>query len=152
MVVPITKYVFKSADQSVTNDATVNNDTELTFTAAGSTKYLIEIVLMISCANGGGTCTNGDLRYTFSLPSGSIFMSGWSSAGNGNSHISGASGTENASNLPISANTTQSFLFKGYVDITGAGGAVTFRWSQFVSDASTTTIKAGSYMSYTPIE
>ena len=140
-------FVIKTADVTINNDATVNDDADLVFTAAPNTRYKIELILQLTCSNAAP-----DFRYTFSLPSGTMFLSGLSSGGNGAAHVVGASNTENVNNLPLAnSGALQSIVISGYVTIGATGGAVQFRWSQFLSDANTITLVTGSIMYFTPM-
>jgi hypothetical protein len=63
-----TQNIQKSADQDVTNNATLQNDTELKFACVSGEVWLVELVLAYS-----GNDATGDYRLNFGLPT----ASGW---------------------------------------------------------------------------
>lgn len=60
--------IIKSADQDVTNNATVQNDTELKFAVASGEIWRVEIMLLYS-----GNNATGDYKFDFGLPT----VTGW---------------------------------------------------------------------------
>ena len=144
-------YKFKAADQTCTLDATVNNDNDYFFEAAPNTVYFVEISGGIDCTNGGGACTTADFRYSFTLPSGTMNVGVYISGQTTNGHIDGVSGTENPNAANVAASVGQTLWVRGYFNIGATGGTVTFRWSEFVSNAATVTVKANGILVATPL-
>lgn len=134
----------KTADETVNNSATLQNDDDLFFRAAPNDIWEVEYVLRYTAA------TTADFSWGISLPSSATFR------GVANQLASGAAA---ATDDLLSANTqsggnpgalgtgTEAGLWiKGIVDVSGTGGLVNFQWSQRVAEVSDTVLKAGSYM------
>jgi hypothetical protein len=60
-------YIVKSANQDVTNNATLQDDTELQFSVVAGGQYMIELDAVIS-----GNNTNGDYKGAFAVSSGTM--------------------------------------------------------------------------------
>ena len=72
--------ISKSADQTVTNNATLQNDTELKFNVAAGEVWYVQLLLVYS-----GNDNNGDFKCNFTFPSSSGWYSfiGWNLPSNG---------------------------------------------------------------------
>src|SRR5690606_29046795 len=62
--------VMKTADESVTNNATVQDDDVLSFAVAANSSYIWELTLMATYSTAGGSPEG--LRITFEGPSGTV--------------------------------------------------------------------------------
>lgn len=62
------QYIIKSADQDVTNNSTVQNDTELTFSVTSGESWYVQLFILYS-----GNNTTGDYKFDFGLPT----VTGW---------------------------------------------------------------------------
>lgn len=121
-------YAYKSADTSVSNNASVADDPHLAIAVEANTNYIVEV---------GYTWTNGGggFRFSFSGPSGAVMT--WNdNNGNGLSTI-----TAEATSTGSTGLTTFGLLRVG-----GTAGTLHARWGQSSSNASATTVKAGSYL------
>lgn len=134
--------VRKSADQSVTNSSTLVDDDELSFSIGANETYIVNVWLYTYAANN-----TPHIQYGFSAPSGATTT--WSP-----SSVYGAS-----SGASLATAVTGTGTLTGYVDqfdrasvMTGTiknsstAGTVKVRWAQQVASATSTTVKAGSYI------
>jgi len=64
-------YIVKSANQDVTNNATLQDDTELQFSVVAGGHYMIEMDVVISASN-----TSGDYKNAFSVTAGTMKAQG----------------------------------------------------------------------------
>lgn len=146
----INGYVIKTADQSVTSSTTLVNDTHLSFAIPASGTYIVDAWLYgVSAANAAG-----DLAVGFSFPAGTFHAGGaggpdinlasnsiepgeWLAA------LSVASGTGVVA-FGLSTTVTQSHVHG--ILIATAAGTLQLMWAQYGSNASASTLKAGSHM------
>ncbi|MBL7997590.1 MAG: hypothetical protein JNL32_03015 [Candidatus Kapabacteria bacterium] len=146
-------WIVKSADESVVNSGTLQDDDHLFFSALANKSYLINIGLMYDCA------TAGAVRGTLRLPS----MPAWMS-GTGFSSV--LYPNNNASNVGLRArdNDLDAILIGGdargrgevytasiVVTIGATPGNVILRWAQNSVNATASIIKAGSYLAFRPL-
>jgi len=148
---------YKSADESVSNSTTPQNDDHLFFTATANKSYLVETYLII---NGGGTAA--DMKVNFTGPSGVTIYWGTDVAinsGGGNTAYWSPTQSGNPTALLTAANNivipTNSVIHGAQITavvITGAtGGTVNLQWTQNSSNATAVTLKTGSLMRVTQL-
>lgn len=130
--------IIKSADQTVSNNATPQNDTELFTTLSANTLYLIEVVLLYS-----GNNTTGDYRcnLTFPATSGGAapgFYSGYNASLTG--QIATGAGVSsitqwpsNAGDLILGTTANPAELITALIRVTlhvgGSGGTLQFKFA-----------------------
>jgi hypothetical protein len=138
-------YVYKTADESVTSSATIQDDDHLSFTLNSNETWELNGEIQVDNASN-----NIDIKTAFQMPTGStmrIYVTGIQDAG-GNA-IQG-NGLLTASNTPktiqINGGVSTLVSFRGIIQTGSTAGALKFRWSQGVSNNSTTTVRAYSYM------
>lgn len=145
----------KASDQSVTSSTTLVNDNDLLVSVAASAVY--ELSLLLIGINAGGSSA-GDLKYAFTQPTGSScsyaqagphvnwppavatdFEIEWAAR----SADTGSPTTTTAIGL-----TTTAFgvHIKGILVVGANAGTFRLQWAQNSSNASSSTLKAGSYM------
>jgi hypothetical protein len=146
--------VVKSADETVTNSATLQLDNHLLFTAAANAKYLVDVVLiMTQTANAVGA----DFKMGFSLPAGASWSGGApnpdvsvgaSAAGDGNwAALLGAAASALPYGLDGNAGNDTVLFLKALVEIAGTAGTVTLQWAQNTATAAVgTTVQAKSWL------
>ena len=146
--IPTIKSVRKSADQSVTSNTTVANDTHLKFAVAASETYIFNIWLYIYAADA-----TPDIKLTCTGPSGSTVL--WSPGQA--TYLPDATptvGTVQASGVTASyfvdANL-RPLVLQGTILNSATAGDLTLQWAQNTSSATATTIKAGSYIIATKV-
>lgn len=141
--------IFKGADQSYANDASLNDDTVLKFSAEANSRYRVELYAMISGVSGA------DVKIAWGVPTGSTGLrSCLGPASNSNTRNNttvqvGAQPylTEVTYGLSATEPTLPIGVQERFVITTvGTPGTVVFRHSQAVANATPTIVKASSYM------
>lgn len=145
----INGYVRKTADTSMTSNATLTNDPHLFYAIPGAGTFHFELYLLgLSAANAAG-----DLQVAFSFPTGTAIASGIGP------DVSLASGNAVIGQFGVSTAITSGALFNAYglstnVTLTHlqveliatASGTFRLLWAQAASNASASTLKIGSRM------
>ncbi len=139
--------LMKDADESTSNDATVNDDnTLLTPNLETNTQYKVEGYLHVEC----GSATP-DLRVTVTLPASttdiSIFVEAHRADGASAQRICDVivtSGQDVLIGLDGSG-IDDGITIHGGFKTAGTAGPATLRWAQVTSNATAVTLKAGSY-------
>jgi hypothetical protein len=131
----------KRTAQTVNNTDTLQNDTDLFFTAATNSVY--EIKLVVRYTSG----TTPDLKFGWTLPSGAT-LEGWMIGYNSSSvyTVRPAATADHFGGL----GADMVFTLEALV-ITTTAGIVQFQWAQNTPDASDTTVLANSLLFYTKI-
>lgn len=145
---------YKTADTSVTSNTTVAADPHLSVTAVANTNYRLEGFLLLTSAAAAA----GSLKMDINGPSG---ISGyWSAVGPGGSSTADPDSVRTiATTIP---GTTRSYGVStaggvyglpvtGFVSLAATAGSVFIEWAQLTSSATAVTLKAGSWMSLSPI-
>lgn len=138
-------YKYKTADESVTSSATIQDDDHLSFNVNANETW--ELAGEVQADNASN---NVDIKVAFQLPTGAtmrIYTTGIQDAG-GNA-IQG-NGLLTSSNTPktiqINGGVSTLLTFRGIFICGSTSGTVKFRWSQGTSNNSTTTVRSYSYM------
>lgn len=137
--------IIKPANQNITSSTTLTNDTDLTFTLAANTSYVV---------NGGLFATSAsatpDIKIGFTVPTGATMDIAYMSQ-TGNNRTAELLETTNtpSSNIPIAANQTTIIQVFGSIVTGGSGGTLQLKWAQNTSNATATTMKQGSFMTVT---
>ncbi|WP_328494096.1 hypothetical protein OHS59_16175 [Streptomyces sp. NBC_00414] len=121
-------FAVKTGDESVTSNATVQNDDELVVSVAANATYLVEVVAVWT--NGGG-----GFRADFLGPTGATMV--WTDN-------DGAGVQAIGTDVTFSATTGTSM--RGTLITSGTSGTLQFRWAQNTSNAGATVLKAGCSM------
>jgi hypothetical protein len=145
----INGFVYKTADQLVTSSAVLVNDTHLLYAISAAGKYVIDVFLYATSAANAA----GDLGVGFTFPTGTFYLggegpdiglaSGTVQTGQWGSNIAYASGAIfNVYGLSTSVN----YIHLHALYVATATGTLQFQWAQQASNASASTLKAGSHM------
>jgi len=124
--------VYKSADETVNNSTTLQDDDELLFAVAANEVWAFKLIFNF---NSG---TTPDIKYAFSIPAGAT-IDGYSldvGSVNESSVINSSGG---------GANTRVAVLHANIINSTTAGN-MQIQWAQNTQDASDTTVLKGSYI------
>ena len=151
--------VAKSADETVNNSSTLQNDDALLFSLAANTTYAVKLVLTLTAANA-----TADWKFGFTAPAaatmnwdvfttpsigGGAYTSGWAGAGTANAAtvlqtISG--------NAPIGSGAfIHGAIIEGVVYNGANTGNLQFQWAQNTANATNSVVNAGSYMFVTKL-
>ena len=148
---PSNVLVLKTADETVNNSSTPQDDNELLFAVTANKTYFIEMNLLVSAPSA-----NSDLKIVWSGPSGTT--ANWGETGTGNA---GTWGTPAAAASPAvirviganpiigSVNGTFAINLKGWLFVSSTTtGGFKLTWSQGTATAEDTKILAGSFLRY----
>ena len=123
--------LIKSVDETIQSDSTFSNDSELLAALLGSSTYIGQVIQLID------SNATPDFKWTF-VYSGTTIDEGFSDDINGVTVISFGSTAGNVGSVwPVWRYTK--FLIK-----TNSAGTLNYQWAQNTSDASDTTVLAGS--------
>lgn len=153
-----TQYISKTADETVTSSATLQNDDHLVLPVVANAVYTFALDLyMIDAAD-----FVGDFKMSFTCPTGATFdmhgsgahitdLSAGTSA-NGE-WIAKLATTSAGANLTFGCGNTSATGVRVYgrLVMSSTAGNFQLQWAQNASDASGTTLKAGSYMTMTRV-
>jgi hypothetical protein len=144
----INGFVRKTADESVTSSAVLQNDDHLSYSIGATGTYAVDVYLIgTSAANAAG-----DLNVAFTFPTGTFYLT---SSGLDASLASGSSGTVQTLGGSITSgtafasyglSTTQTSIILHGTFVATATGTLQLQWCQAVSNANASTLKAGSSM------
>lgn len=142
--------VRKSADESATSDATVNNDTHLVLPVIANEVAMFEAVLFV----GGSNVS--DIKVTFDGPAGCTIAFGGYGPPQGTTPSSTvtadlqvAGNLAEATELAFGLESTSAFvtiILRGLIVNGANAGNLTLQWAQAASGATATTVKANSHM------
>ncbi len=129
--------VVKPSDETISSNATLQNDDALLFAVGANEKWQFEGFLRWT------TTAAADFKLQFTGPSGSVgfYTIEEITGGIGNG------GSELNSPLTYTAASGSAF-FRGAIANGGTAGNLQLQWAQNTSDASNTTVHAGSYLKY----
>lgn len=130
----------KTVDESLSSSTTYQNDDGLFVTGAANAVYVAWIHLVYQSP------TAADFQYRFSVPSGAT-LPGWSFLGvNASSvFVYGAANSGGVSGLGGTA-ADQVMDAWGPIIMGSTAGTIQVQWSQAVSNATATIVRAGSYL------
>ena len=148
-LIALNGYVLKTADESVTSSTALQNDNHLLFTIGATGTYVFDLWLdATSAANAAG-----DISVGFTFPTGTLRL--WGPG----SDPALASGTLAQSKFAADMNVTSGVAWQDFgLSTTSLGfnihglftatatGTLQFQWAQFASNASATTVRAGSHL------
>lgn len=134
--------VFKSADETITNDATLSDDGELLFAVESNSHYAYQMFLQFHSA------ATPDLQYRFTVPTGTV---GFTNEGQWNAQNEANTNPITQTYTITTDNTDEMIMQVGYIDTSGTSGNVILQWAQAISDAGATTLYKGSYIMYKKI-
>jgi hypothetical protein len=148
------QFASKTADETVSASATLQDDDHLTFPVVAGGVYSFEAFLMITHSTDAA-----DVKYAFAYPSGTCSFS-QAAANNATLTGAGTSGSgeyiaRQAQASPVSAATPIAgstnivgAVIRGLLRVGGTGGTFKLQWAQNTSGG-TSTLKADSWMSLT---
>lgn len=150
-----TRYVKKTADESVTSSTTLQNDDALVVSLAANAEYELTLYLAV---NGSAA---GDVKTAWSMPAsttgqrfefGPDTSSATSSAGTAVRASCLTDGFATEINYGTFATGQQSFIMEVlYITTAGTSGNAQLQWAQNASSATATTVEAGSYLKITRV-
>jgi hypothetical protein len=146
--------VRKTADETVNNSNTLQNDDHLFFTANANTTYQLDLYLMVQSAS-----VTADWKWDLTLPSGTYYWANDAdpaNSGEGPGWGSRAAGTGSAAALSSGelthgggTNNPKGIHLMAILVIGGTGGTVQFRWAQNVATAEDNVLLTNSLLKAT---
>jgi hypothetical protein len=137
----------KASDESVTNN-TLQNDNELLFAIPINETWTFEFVIFATSTSG-----TPDIKFAFTIPSGAITTYGviGATVGTASSPVTSMTVEHTATagvalSGGLAANDLHTFILRGSVVNAGNAGNVTLQWAQDVTNATASTVKAGSFL------
>ncbi|GBD05245.1 hypothetical protein HRbin20_00826 [bacterium HR20] len=140
-------YVRKTSNQSVTSSTTYQNDNALVYTASANQIFEFEAYMFISGGNGG-------IKIRVSIPSGASMKLYAELKKDDQHHWTYTKLTSSTDEISWSTidNTWGYARIRGIITMGSSGGNVQVQWAQNSSNATATTVEAGSYLKITPIQ
>jgi len=145
----INAYVLKGSDESVTSSATLQDDNDLLYALPAIGTYIFEMWLYATSAANAA----GDLKVALTFPTGTMRFSALGpdpaiasasvAQGVWFTHLGATSGT---SAISVGCSTNSNLVLMHGLFAASATGTLRLQWAQDTSNASATTIKAGSHM------
>lgn len=137
---------YKTTDQSLTSNTTMQNDNDLFLTLAANGTYFFDayIVYAQNVVNG-----SGDIKSQWTVPPGAnlyVTSFGTSGASSLTTYDVTAMPAQTARVWPANLGTAMAAEPRGYVQTGVASGALQFQWAQNTSSATALFVKAGSWL------
>lgn len=129
----------KNSDEIVNASAALQNDNDLSWSVSANAQYTLDMLLLY---NSG---TTPDIKFAWTGPASFTMtwvVTGFDTAGN---FIFGNIDSEATTQALGGTGANIAAQVKGIVTIAGTGGTLQLQWAQNTSNASDTTVKAGSY-------
>lgn len=149
-IVPLGAY--KSANESYPSNTTMHNDAELFFPVAASSAYQVSVVGGFGCIAASG------FKFQFAVPSGSTILNGFlwwtyngASTGQVQALATSASNGASGNLINLDGSHVEPFRWDGVLVTGASSGTLTFQWAQAASNASATSVFAGTFMTATKI-
>lgn len=139
--VPIAKQLssFKTADESITNSTTLQDDDDLILALEANKTYFFVLDAAVEAGS-----TTPDIQFDIKGPTGSsgAYWGATSEAGTFDDVARTTLGAATAMQLDTGA---RPYILKGFIEMGGTAGNLRFRWSQNTSSADATTVRKGSF-------
>jgi hypothetical protein len=140
-------WITKSADETVNNSSTLQNDDSFTFTTTASTDYYVELDLYLTSATA-----TPDLKFAWTMTG--MTWDGWYANSPGatatysfaaaSAQTSGTAISITSGNIPTSSPLHMSFM----IHSGSTGGTLNFQWAQNTATVENTTVKKNSLLKY----
>ncbi len=136
----------KAADESVTNNGTVQNDNDLYFSVKNGETWMFQITVFTK----NGAAATGGMKVQMNVPSGTscsnTVSTNYNGAWNSNATCNTNLNVPNLSNYTTAG--SDSFIYVG-VFKAGADGTAQFQWAQNIANGAVTSIAKDSTLTYT---
>lgn len=149
IIVPPHLIIRKTADETVNNSATLQDDNVLKLVLGASGIWAFELQLLTSAS-----ATNTDWKFGWTVPAGCTML--WGSHQEGTSYVwdapgvgtaPGALGNESTVLVVGSANVTGGFFVRGVIRMSTTAGTVQLQWAQNTAQASNSIVLTDSILS-----
>jgi len=137
------KTVRKTANETVNNSSTLQDDDALLFPVGTSEEWAFEIVIYFTSNN------TADFKAAITVPNNTTLEWAYTYRFSGGAAVRATVVSTSGSALGVDGVGDGSYMMlviKGYVKTTDTAGNVTLQWAQDTADASDTVVKAGSHL------
>lgn len=137
----------KSADESVTNNGTVQNDNDFYFAVKAGETWMFEI----NAITKSGAVATGGMKVQMNISGATNCSNTVTTNFSSSLHVNALCNTP----LPITTLNNQttfgsdSFIYAGVFKVGAVGGTAQFQWAQNIANVSTTSIAKDSTLTYT---
>jgi hypothetical protein len=147
---PVILTAVKTADETVNNSSTYQDDDHLFVTVAANTTYIIDCFFVIN----NESVDNQGMKIKIILPSGaSISGQGMSSNTDLTFKVDGQTPTSTTLNAQTNSYIGNGMAYyNGSLFIASTGGAITIQWAQAYAHASNLELLTGSYLRLTKVQ
>lgn len=137
--------VVKTADQTITNNATFQNGTNQAFAMAANSSYTLDAAI-----NFTTTSAAADFKYTFTVPAGAaVYLAAEGPTGANTSTVCNIIVSGQTCSLLVAANYRGTIRVTGYVRTGGTAGNLQFQFAQNTQTAGqSVTVYQGSMLAY----
>lgn len=136
--------VHKTADETINNVGTLQDDNHLLFTVVANETWFVEITIFYVSA------TDADIFYNITVPSGATVRFGHNALANTISSVTGdMTAFSSTTSNPGAGGTGGSDVtatYYAFVEIGATPGTIQFVWAQTTAQMSNTTVRKGSYL------
>ncbi|MDX1766317.1 MAG: hypothetical protein R3313_05195, partial [Candidatus Saccharimonadales bacterium] len=130
----------KTADETVTNSTTLQNDDHLSFPVGANETWIYFVYI-----NPDGPA-NVDIKYDWSVPSGTTCESTAVSITGGGVTFGNLACATATGGMPTSNDVNTEHLIFGTINSGATSGTAQLRWAQFAARTTGTTVKSGSWL------
>jgi hypothetical protein len=147
------RVVVKTADETVNNTITVQDDNELYITVEANSTYIVELT-----ATGGSTVGNTGFKFRFTAPAsaimqGTILNSMSNSNVFGTLYVADMLAEVNNSIWTVGGQTYSNWLdARGVLVTSSTAGTLTLQWAQDYATVTNTYVRKGSYLKITKVQ
>jgi hypothetical protein len=148
--------VVKTADETVNNSTTLQNDNEIFFNGLANAVYFFELIIIVTATTSG---TSMDFKTGWSLPAGATILWGTNggpngtlptfdvvTAGSANGSISALTNSTISSGLMLYGNL--GFRYAGWIIMSSNSGVCQWQWAQVAAVAQNLTVNENSFLVY----
>jgi hypothetical protein len=140
-------FAIKASDESVSSSTTLQDDNDLTLTLAANTTYSLSGFFVATSAS-----STPDIKFDFIEADGTYMIAVLSGAVGASGTIDNMDGSSGAQTVPLIGGSNAGIsVHGGTVWTGGSGGVFKLQWAQNTSDATATTMKAGSWIKATKL-
>lgn len=141
----IPTYKKKSADQTITSQTTIQNDTHLSVSVEANTNYEVECLLFYNPQS-----VSQQLKAGFSAPAGASGY--WGSTDSPQSAV-GLFNNTGVNSFPQFVGTAgvHTVVLRGFLLVAGTAGTLQYKWAQSSSSATGLILKQHSFMKLTKV-
>jgi hypothetical protein len=137
----VPRYAYKTSDETIISNSTLQNDDFLALTVAASTKYEFELYMAYN------TGTTPDLKIGWTLPTGATNAYHVDYFDTAAASQKGQSSTVPTTGFAVGGFGSDLYaVFAGTISVSTTAGTMQIQWAQNTLTASNSTVRAGSFL------